>query len=140
MSVGPLRARILARAQGLLQDVVIAGHDRELVTALFFPNLERCRALCAGLAPDAAARVVLDDPRVVERIRGLLRELAGESTGSSTFVARALVLDVPPSLDAREVTDKGSLNQKAVLENRSALVSELYAAAPSPRVITAEPA
>ncbi len=140
VSVGPLRARILARAQGLLQDVVIAGHDRELVTALFFPNLERCRALCGGLAPDASARVVLDDARVVERIRGLLRELAGESTGSSTFVARALVLDAPPSLDAREVTDKGSLNQKAVLENRSALVSELYAAAPSPRVITAEPA
>ena len=53
-----------------------------------------------------------------------------ESTGSSTFVARAILLDEPPSIDAREITDKGSLNQKAVLRNRAALVEELYA---SPR-------
>jgi feruloyl-CoA synthase len=46
-------------------------------------------------------------------------------------------LDEPPSIDAREITDKGSINQKAVLENRSALVEELYAASVSSRILVA---
>ena len=60
-----------------------------------------------------------------------------QSTGSSTFVARACVLEDPPSIDAREVTDKGSLNQKTVLQHRAALVDELYAPLPSARVLVA---
>ena len=66
-----------------------------------------------------------------ERFQTLLDDLARESTGSSTFVARAILLDEPPSIDAREITDKGSLNQKMVLQNRAALVEELYTAVPS---------
>jgi feruloyl-CoA synthase len=131
VSVGPLRSRILARAGGYAQDVVIAGHDRAFVGALFFPNVPRCRDLCPELAADAPVRAVLDDPRVRDTFRSILATLAAEGTGSSTFVARAVLLDVPPSIDAHEVTDKGSLNQKAVLQNRSARVDELYA--PSPR-------
>ena len=61
-----------------------------------------------------------------------------ESTGSSTLVARALMLDVPPSIDAHEVTDKGSLNQRAVLDNRAERVAELYAEPPPPHVIRLE--
>ena len=135
VSVGPLRARILAHAGGHVQDVVIAGHDRELVAGLVFPNVPLCRALCPDLPGDAPARRVLDDPRVLDTFRRLLTELAVRSTGSSTFVARALLVDVPPSIDAREMTDKGSLNQKAVLENRKQSVDELYASPPSSRVI-----
>ena len=63
-----------------------------------------------------------------EKFQAMLDRLARESTGSSTLVVRAILLDEPPSIDAREITDKGSINQKAVLENRSALVEELYAA------------
>ena len=72
------------------------------------------------------------------RFQAVLDELARESTGSSTFVARAILLDEPPSIDAREITDKGSINQKMMLQNRSALVDELYArtAAPATRAIT----
>jgi feruloyl-CoA synthase len=68
----------------------------------------------------------------------LFDELARQGTGSSTYVKRVILLDEPPSIDAREITDKGSLNQKAVLQSRSALVEELYAAVPSTRVITLE--
>jgi feruloyl-CoA synthase len=50
---------------------------------------------------------------------------------------RAIILDQSPSIDAREITDKGSLNQKAVLQNRAVLVEELYAPEPSPRIISA---
>jgi feruloyl-CoA synthase len=63
--------------------------------------------------------------------------LAAQSTGSSTFVSRAIVLEDPPSIDAREITDKGSINQKAVLAHRAAIVDELYSAPPSPRVLIA---
>jgi feruloyl-CoA synthase len=87
------------------------------------------------MASDAPVRHVLDDPRVRDKFQGLLAELATQSTGSSTFVARALLVDVPPSIDAREMTDKGSLNQQAVLQNRRQLVDELYESTPSSRTI-----
>jgi feruloyl-CoA synthase len=136
--VGPLRARILAHADGRLRDAVIAGHDAAFVSALLFPDLEACRELCPDLPRHTPARAVLDHPAVRERIRATLAAVAAESTGTSTFVARALLLDVPPSIDAQEVTDKGSLNQKAVLAHRSAWVEELYAPSPSPRTIHVE--
>jgi len=138
VSVGPLRARILAAAAGLAQDVVITGHDREFAGALVFPNMAVCRDM-AGLAADAPAREVLTHPAVLGGFQNVFTGLARESTGSSTFVARAIVLDQPPSLDAREITDKGSINQKVVLQQRAALVDELYASTPSPRVILAVP-
>ncbi|HEY3042623.1 MAG TPA: feruloyl-CoA synthase [Vicinamibacterales bacterium] len=135
VSVGPLRARILAHAGGYAQDVVIAGHDREFVGALVFPNVQYCRSLCPDMASDVPVRRVLDDPRVRDTFRGLLAELATQSTGSSTFVARALLVDAPPSIDGGEMTDKGSLNQQAVLRNRPQLVDEIYASTPSSRTI-----
>jgi feruloyl-CoA synthase len=138
VSVGPMRARILAAAGGLAQDVVITGHDREFAGALIFPNLAACRDV-AGLGPEATATEVLQSLPVVLSFRDALAGLAQDSTGSSTFVARALLLDQPPSLDARELTDKGSINQKVVLERRAALVEELYAPAVSARVLIAAP-
>jgi feruloyl-CoA synthase len=135
VSVGPLRTRILARAGGFAQDVVIAAPDRDFVGALIVPNLLMCATLCPDLGRDAAARDLVNDVRVRERFQTLLDDLARESTGGSTFVARAMLLDEPPSIDAREITDKGSLNQKMMLQNRAALVEELYAAVPSPRVL-----
>jgi feruloyl-CoA synthase len=137
VSFGPLRSRILAAAAGYAQDVVITGHDREFAGALLFPNLAMCREL-AGMAGETPARDVVMAPPVVRHFQDILAGLAREATGSSTFVARAILLDEPPSLDAREITDKGSLNQKAVLQHRSALVDEIYATPVSPRVITCE--
>jgi feruloyl-CoA synthase len=137
VSVGPLRSRILAAAAGYAQDVVITGHDRDFAGALVFPNLAACREL-AALPTNAAADQVIAHPAVIDRFRDIFAGLAQDSTGSSTYVARAMLLSDPPSLDAREVTDKGSLNQKAVLHHRAALVEELHAPSPSPRVIAAE--
>jgi feruloyl-CoA synthase len=136
VSVGPLRARILAQAAGCAQDVVIAGHDREFVTALVFPNLAVCRDL-AQAGADAPAREVLTDPDVAGRFQDVFDTLAGQGTGSSTFVARAIVLVDPPSMDAREITDKGSINQKAVLQHRATLVNDMYAITPPTHVLVA---
>jgi feruloyl-CoA synthase len=137
VSVGPLRARILAAGAGLVQDVVIAEPDREYVTALIFPNLAACRALAGDADGALGARDLLAHPAVRRRFEETLAALAAESTGSSTFVARAALLDEPPSLDAREITDKGSINQKAVLRHRRSVVESLYAPAPGPSVIAA---
>jgi feruloyl-CoA synthase len=135
VSVGPLRARILARATGFAQDVVIAAPDRDFVGALIVPNLSACAGLCPDLGAGAPAGTIVNDARVRERFQAILDELARDGTGSSTFVARAILLDQPPSIDAREITDKGSLNQKMMLQNRSVLVDELYAQS-SPRVLS----
>ncbi|HEY7449758.1 MAG TPA: feruloyl-CoA synthase [Vicinamibacterales bacterium] len=139
VSVGPLRAKFLAVSGGYTQDVVIAGHDREFVAALIFPNLHNCTQLCPELNQPTPADII-EHPNVRRQFTTALDELARQSTGSSTYVVRAIILDQPPSIDAREITDKGSLNQKAVLQNRAALVEELYAPGPSPRIISATPA
>jgi feruloyl-CoA synthase len=135
VSVGPLRSKILMQAAGLAQDVVIAGHDREFAAALVFPNMLRCRELAESTSSDARAADVLRHPAVTARFQAIFDELAHQATGSSTFVSRAILLDVPPSLDAREITDKGSINQKAVLRHRAALVDDLYATPPPVHVI-----
>jgi feruloyl-CoA synthase len=124
--VGALRARLLAIAGDVVQDVVIAGHERDYVAALLFPNAASCRAI-AGLPAEAPMTDVIASARVRQAVSA---RLAGHNTaypGSSTAVVRARLLDAPPSLERREITDKGSLNQRAVLENRSAAVDALYA-------------
>jgi feruloyl-CoA synthase len=135
VSVGPLRSRILMQATGYAQDVVIAGHDRGFAAALVFPNVVRCRELVLDAPPDAPASDILRHPAVVSRFQSIFDDLARQGTGSSTFVSRAVLLDVPPSLDAREITDKGSLNQNAVLRNRAAVVDDLYSTPPPTHVI-----
>jgi feruloyl-CoA synthase len=135
VSVGPLRARFLAHCQPLAQEVVIAGHDRPDVTALIFPGADACRALCPDLPPGASLAEVLASAPVRAQFRQLLAELSAAGTGSSNRIERAILLEEPPSIDAHEVTDKGSLNQGAILRRRASLVEELYSAAPPERVI-----
>ncbi|HTO47991.1 MAG TPA: feruloyl-CoA synthase [Burkholderiales bacterium] len=137
VSVGPLRARFIAAAAPFVQDVVIAGLNRDWIGALVFPRLDECRALAPELAASAPAAAVLAHPAVRGKFQALLDAFAREATGSSTRIARAILLDAPPSIDASEITDKGSINQRAVLKARAAPVEELYAETPPPRVIVA---
>jgi feruloyl-CoA synthase len=138
VSVGPLRARILAHFAPYVRDAVITGHDRDVVGMLAVPDLDACRGLCADLPADATPAAIVNHAAVRARMCGLLASFAASATGSASRVTRALLLEVPPSLDAGEVTDKGSLNQRAMLERRQALVEELHAPVPSARVITDE--
>jgi feruloyl-CoA synthase len=137
VSVGPLRAAFIAHCAPLVRDVVLAGADRDEVTALVFPDLDACRLLAPDLAPDAAVGVVLAEPRVRAAFARLLGALTASSRGTSNRVTRALLLTEPPSLDIGEMTDKGSINQRAVLVHRARLVEELYAEPPGPDVIVA---
>ena len=83
----------------------------------------------------ADADDIAQDRRVLDEFRARLVAFAKTSTGSSNRVGRAILLAEPPSLDAGEMTDKGSINQRAVLERRADLVAELYASEPSPRML-----
>ena len=134
VSVGPLRARIIDAGAPVVQDVVIAGLDRAFVSALVFPEREQCRLL-AGLGPEAEIDEVVNHPAVIERFKQLLRDLKASSTGSSNRVERLVLLTELPRLDAHEITDKGSINQRAVLENRAAVVDDIYQSTPSDAVI-----
>jgi len=104
--VGPLRARFIEHFAPLVRDVVLAGEGRSELAALIFPsgNVERAQ------------------------LAKRLRSFSEGSTGSSSRIARAIVLEEPPSLDGGEMTDKGSINQRAVLSRRAAVVEELYSA------------
>ena len=69
VSVGPLRARLVEHFAPYVQDVVIAGADRDDIGMLIFPDVAACRTLAPGLPPDAPPRDVLDHPGVTRRIR-----------------------------------------------------------------------
>jgi feruloyl-CoA synthase len=140
VSVGPLRAAFIAHCAPLVRDVVLAGAERDEVTALVIPDLDACRRLAPEVPPDAPAAHLLAHARVRAEFARLLEALAAPGRGTSNRIMRAILLAQPPSLDIGEMTDKGSINQRAVLAHRAALVEELYAEPPSPNVIVARAA
>src|SRR5207237_6340800 len=125
-AVGPLRAKVIAACDPCVQDVVVAGISRNELGLLSFPRLDTCRGL-AGLRAGAPTLDVLQAAPVQAFFQSLVDQLHAGGTGSATRVARALLLADPPMIDRGEVTDKGSINQRAVLTHRAALVEHLYA-------------
>jgi feruloyl-CoA synthase len=125
VSVGPLRARIIEAGDPCVQDAVITGLNRDTVGALVFPRVDACRRL-AALADDVPAPQVLHHPRVRAHFQAMLDKLAAQATGSANRLERIHVLAEPPSIDKGELTDKNSINQRAVLQHRASLVDALY--------------
>jgi feruloyl-CoA synthase len=105
--VGALRVKLIAAGDPLIQDAVITGHDRNEIGALLF------------LSPAAKG---ID---LTSKLAGILKTFSAEP--SSSRITRLMVMSEPPSIDANEITDKGYMNQRAVLERRAALVDRLYA-------------
>ena len=134
VNVGPLRMKIVLAGDPLVQDVVLAGLNRDDVGALIFPRIDDARRRF-GLAAEASAPQVLADPRVRAFFQALVERLWHDGSGSANRIARALLLAEPPDIDRGELTDKGSINQRAVLTQRAALVERLYAAQPDADVI-----
>jgi feruloyl-CoA synthase len=124
VSVGPLRARIIAAGAPYIQDAVITGLNRKEVGALLFPT-QAVRQL-AGLPEGAAMQQVLESAPVQAHLQKLVNELAAQGTGSANRIARLHFMHEPPSIDKGEVTDKGSINQRAVLKHRDAMVQAFH--------------
>ena len=135
VSVGPLRARFISACAPLVRDVVIAGINRDEITALVILDLDGCRLINPAL-PATDVGACARDARVRDAFRQRFSAFQATSTGSSTRVVRALLIDGPLSIDRGEVTDKGSINQRAVLEHRKTLVEALYSPTSGNDVIT----
>jgi feruloyl-CoA synthase len=125
VSVGPLRTRVVLEGAPYIQDAVIVGPDRECLGLLLFPRLPECRAL-SGLGQEASPAEVLAAPTVRAWLESLLKRLNREATGNASRLEWACLLDEPPSIDRGEITDKGSINQRAVLQWRASTVDAIY--------------
>jgi feruloyl-CoA synthase len=137
VSVGPLRARFVAACAPLVRDVVITGINRDELGALVILDLDGCRLINPALAANDLAAAAAD-PLVRAAFSDRLSAFATQATGSSTTIRRAILLDTPLSIDRGEVTDKGSVNQRAVLEHRAALVESFYGRPAPARAILLE--
>lgn len=123
--VGALRQAILAAAAPLVQDAVLTGLDRDEVGAL----LILAPLACAAIAPSGSAEEIAASPEVRARLVRALSAHNEANSGSSQRVGRFAILIEPLGIDAGEITDKGYINQRAVLARRAEVVEQLYAGA-----------
>jgi feruloyl-CoA synthase len=133
--VGALRLAALAACSPVFQDVVICGHDGEKIGLLAWLNVSACEQIVgrkeASWDPETLARA----PEVRDIVRRGLARHNQANPAASTRITRVYVMAEPPSIDANEITDKGYINQRAVVERRTALVRQLFADPPGPDVI-----
>jgi feruloyl-CoA synthase len=136
VQVGLLRVAVLSACAPHLQDVVIAGHDRPAIGILAWltPESRGTHGQPGGASRDAAGT----PPAAIDAIRRALTAYNRDNPGASRRVARVLLLGDPPSIDHGEITDKGYINQRAVLERRPEDVAQLFATPPPPHVIVLE--
>ena len=125
VSVGPLRAKIIAAGAPFIQDAVLTGINLKEVGAMVFPT-PAVRTL-AGMPPETSMHEVLDHPAVIAYFQTVVNQLAQEATGSANRIARMCLLADPPTIDRGEITDKGSINQRAVLTHRADTAAKLHA-------------
>ncbi|WP_223455563.1 feruloyl-CoA synthase [Pseudomonas sp. GL-RE-19] len=125
VSVGPLRSRAVLEGSPYVQDLVVTAPDRECLGALVFARMFECRRL-SGLAASASDTEVLASAPVREWFAGWLQRLNREATGNASRLEWIALLDEPASIDRGEITDKGSINQRAVLQWRAEQVEALY--------------
>lgn len=125
VSVGPLRSRAVLEGSPYVQDLVVTAPDRECLGALVFARMFECRRL-SGLAASASDTEVLASAPVREWFAGWLQRLNRDATGNASRLEWIALLDEPASIDRGEITDKGSINQRAVLQWRAEQVEALY--------------
>jgi feruloyl-CoA synthase len=128
--VGNLRLALISACAPIVQDAVIAGEGRDEIGALLFANADSCRRLVQAAPADEPLAALLARPEVTRHLEQALARHNAANSGSSMAVRRAAWLLAPPSIDRSEITDKGYINQRALLANRAALVEQLYAAPP----------
>lgn len=133
--VGRLRMRLLSLVPEI-QDAVVAGHDKPFIGLLAWPNIVNCRKL--GVSESADLEELIRKPEVIARIVEGIKRYNSAASGSSELIRRVILLGTPPSVDANEMTDKGYINQRAVLLKRSEAVNRLFSESPGSDVICIE--
>jgi len=123
---GELRVAVVTSCTPLIQDAVLTGHDRDEIGLLVFPNIAALRIIVPDLADDAPIETLLSHSAVHQAIASGLKAHNERNPAGSRRIARALLMAEPPNIDANEITDKGYVNQRAVLDGRADLVERLY--------------
>ena len=136
VNMAGVRSALVAGLAPYVRDAVLTGLDRNHIGALLLLDLDAARGIAPSLA-EANEAALAAHPALRALLQERLDQMAARSTGSSNRVARAIVLDSPLSIDLHEVTDKGSINQRAVMAARAALVEDLYTDPPPPHVLVA---
>lgn len=125
VNVGVLKAKLISAGSPIVQDVVLAGLDKEFVSAILFLNADACRKH-ANLNADTDNQVVFQHELISDYLKECLSRFNQTATGSANRVEKIVVALDPPSIDLGEITDKGSLNQRIVLKHRAHLIEKLY--------------
>ena len=125
VSTGMVRIAAISACAEVIQDAVVTGHDRDEIGLLIIPNVVGI-AKVANLNSDAPLSDLLGNDKTRQILRGSLAAHNSQNPTSSTRIARVIFLEEPLNIDAGEITDKGYVNQRAVLERRHALVEQLY--------------
>ena len=125
VNVGILKAKVIEAGSPIVQDVVIAGLDKDFVSAILFLNVDACRKL-TNHSVETSNSEVFQHQEIQNFISQLLIDLGKKATGSATRVVKVIIAHEPPSIDLGEITDKGSLNQRAILKHRAELVESMY--------------
>ncbi len=125
VNVGVLKAKVLSSGSPIIQDVVLTGLDREFVGAILFLNPDACKKL-AGIPIDSNNVEAFQHETIIDFLNQWQQEFTKNATGSSTNIKKYIIALEPPSIDLGEITDKGSLNQRAVLKHRAELVDKIY--------------
>jgi feruloyl-CoA synthase len=131
------RVGVLAAASPALQDAVVAGENRGFVGLLAWLNPAGCQRLIGAGTPEGLTELTRH-AAVRAHVRTAIGRWNAAQSGTSQRIARVLVLDAPPSIDENEITDKGYINQRRVLERRAAVVERLYTRTPDDEVIVIE--
>ena len=134
VNVGILKAHLIAEGNGMIQDAVITGHDNEFVGAIVFPEINYCRSKF-GLDSNVTLNEIATHPQVLNALANVLNRLAEKSSGSSTFIKRAMIADFALSIDRGEITDKATVNQGMVLTRHPDVVANIYAGSLSAGIV-----
>ena len=127
VNAGALRQQLVEVLSPLVSDAVLTGHERETIGALVFIDDAACRAHC-GVPADMLRGELVQQPALLEELATRLDRFNAQAGSSSTRVERLMLLTESPVAEAFEVTDKGYLNQRAILQRRAGLVEALYGA------------
>ena len=125
VSAGKLRLDALDALRPLANEVMVVGADREDVRILVFPDWDVC-ASAVGLDLAALPAEIASNKSLRTIFYERLAELAAAGTGSSNRIVAALLVEVPPSNSAGELTEKGTVNSRALQRNRPELLEILF--------------
>lgn len=137
VSADKLRLHALDVLRPFATEVVIVGADRDDVRMLIFPDWEVCVA-AIGLDRDTTPAQIVSNKRLRALLRERLIQLAAAGTGSSNRIVAAMLVDVPPSGAAGELTEKGTINSRMLQRNRPELLDILFGEADD-RVLRVNP-